>query len=474
MLRRFRETLTLVLLAALPFHALLVTGGTKLFLGPGQAPWTVLTLWKEALLGVLLLCAVIEMLPRWLEALEIDLPDALILVLLVLAVVIPSSNFAIGFKYDFVPLVAFLILRRVTWSDWFRSHVENALLWIGCIIAVYGIVTFFLPQGFFTFLGYSDAHSLYNPGGPLAAFQYISESGIPRIQSTMSGPNQLGIWLLIPLGFVVTRILGAVENGKWKVEKIFSIFNFPLSTFLFVLLGATLALTFSRSAWIAAAVMGCAAIFRVYSHTKLSPWLFGAAGVLVLSVLVAAWLSPAIFIRGISLRGHIDRPLEAIAIIKDHPLGLGLGAAGPASNRISDTCVFLPAGSDPSWARNSPGLCVFVGDEQVQPTGESCACPVLPENWYLQVGVELGVLGLLLYIGLVGFLIRRLGVKNGKWKVESTGGIFQFPFSIFLFFLGICVAALFLHAWEDAAVAYTAWLLAAAVTPRAPRRSGEA
>ena len=60
MLSIFRERLTIALIALLPLHALLVTVLTKVIAGAGHAPLPVLALWKEALLGIILLIALWE------------------------------------------------------------------------------------------------------------------------------------------------------------------------------------------------------------------------------------------------------------------------------------------------------------------------------------------------------------------------------------------------------------------------------
>ncbi|NOS67826.1 MAG: hypothetical protein HOO67_05705 [Candidatus Peribacteraceae bacterium] len=441
MLRRFREFLTLFFISLLPFHALFVTAGTKLLLGPGHAPMPMLAVWKEGLLALICLIAFVEILRRITNyelritnIIRCDLIDCLILALLALALFLPKTNFLFGFKYDFIPLIAFMILRRVEWSDHFKVRAESALLIVGGIVALYGIITFFLPEQFFYALGYSDAHSLYLPDGPLAAVQQISGTGIRRIQSTMSGPNQLGIWLLIPWSIGVVHLV----RRKNALLEIYAVCT--------AVIGLGIILTFSRSAWIAAAVIGCVALYRVYARTMLTPKLFGAAWLLIFGVIIAAWLSPAVFVRSISLAGHIERPLQAINVIKNNPLGLGLGSAGPAANRTHDVCVFLSEGDDASWAAINTDLCVFAGKTQVT-TGRACDCPLIPENWYLQIGAELGMAGFLLYLALIGSIFWRLR------KIDVA----------FLMFLGIGIAALFLHAWEDAAVAYTGWIIIAGI-----------
>lgn len=477
MFQSIRERLVILLLAVLPFHALLVTSGTKLILGPGHAPIAALAAWKEGLLAVILLIATIEFLRK--SSFKLDVIDWLIVSLLAIALSLPKTNFLFGFKYDFVPLIVFMILRRVTWSPAFWALAERALLWIGVAVAAYGIITFFLPLRFFSALGYSESYSLYVPDGPLAAFQKISGTSIRRIQSAFSGPNQFGIWLLIPISVYLTKLTrmsepfglfqsrkskiknpatSSGESEKRKSDRSFGIGHLSLVIFL----GLALLLTFSRSAWIGAFVIGCASAWRMASKKFFA---YGVGSFLIFAIGMSL-LFPSVFIRRMSLIGHVARPLQAVRMIVEHPMGLGLGSAGPAANHTRDPCVFLEPGSDFSWARENSGLCIFVGDEQVQPADRRCDCPFLPENWYLQIGVELGILGMVLYVGLIWMMIWRLAVANIKWKVKNKSSILNSQFSMFLAFFAVSIAAFFLHAWEDSAVAYTAWILSAAALSR--------
>ena len=211
------------------------------------------------------------------------------------------------------------------------------------------------------------------------------------------------------------------------------------------------AFTFSRAAWIGAACVALA----VFTHQAL-PQVSRQMVVRVLAIfgfliVLLALMRPSILLRAASSRDHLVRPLAAINTIMENPLGLGLGTAGPASNRVSDACVYLPEDGDASWAVGHPELCVFLGDEQVQPEAP-CKCPLLPENWYLQIGVELGVVGFIIFIAFVLLVLLRLRRQTTPLAV-----------GVFAAFVGVSVAALFLHAWESSAVAYTLWVLAAAV-----------
>jgi hypothetical protein len=467
MLQRLREHLTLALLILLPFHAFIVTVMTKMILGSGRAPFGLLALWKEGILGVIIGMAMLEIFRNQKPETRnqcVDVMDVCILFLLGISVVLLTINHAslivylYGFKYDFIPLIAFLILRRVPWTEVFIASVLRTLLITGGIVAAYGIVTLVLPSAYFSWLGYSDAHSLYIPGSPIAAFQKIGGSnGILRMQSTFSGPNQMGLWLLIPWICCFVNILRgrSINSGKFFT--------------LIVLLSMGIIFSFSRSAWIGAAVAGTIASF-VLIPAPLRKTL-GLIAVSFTSIVVASVLLvfPQVFFRTISNQGHIDRPIAALQKIWDHPLGMGIGTAGPASNRTSDPCVFLPGNSTLDWLQpgNSP-LCVFLGNKQTVPEIKDrlCHCAFLPENWYLQIGVEMGIVGMVLWIVITMSVLQKLwvqrtGVQNILQDRKSHD---VFRFGVFLSFLALSIAALFLHAFEDSAVAYTVWILIAAIS----------
>ena len=464
MLQRTREWLTIILIALLPLHALLVTVWTHVISGPGNAPLMMLAVWKEALLGILLLVALLEILfvRRSFRAFLLDKIDSLIVALIVLSVVttyITHQNWMLylyGFKYDFVPLVAFLFLRRVEWSETFRYTIRGILIALGAIVSFYGFISLFLPYSFFQSLGYSALHSLYLPGDSIAAFQQIGGMGLRRMQSTLSGPNQLALWLLIPLGLLILNAIKYYLASDTLTEKVLIKLllkekgKLLFTIILILILTAALVLTFSRSAWIGVALIALVAFARHFDRVALRRIVIRVGALCFFGLLLIVFLKPEILSRVASSREHLTRPVEAAKMMIEQPLGLGLGTAGPASNRISDACVYLPADGDASWAEDRPDLCVFLGERQVQPE-EKCNCPFLPENWYLQMGVELGILGFVLFLILILFTTRML----------SKGREYSLSEGVLLGFVGISVAALFLHAWEDSAVAYTLWVLAA-------------
>ncbi len=462
MLSRIRERLTLVLIGLLPLHAFLVTVFTRMIAGPGQAPLSWLALWKEALLGLIFLLILAESLlsAKRKEAWRLDWLDLLLIVFTVLALIVslrlPGNAHMLfyGIRYDLVPLAALFLARRVLWSQTFIAELRMVVVGVGAFVAAYGLLALVLPAGFFRWLGYSDLHSLYTAGGPIAPYQQIGGTTLRRAQSTMSGPNQLGMWLLLPFAFTARQLLLNAEQQASFSSRVLQWLkgaerNRYLTGFLVVLIAAALIATLSRAAWIAAFLLCVVLTVQAYPREQSRRAIVRLFGVVVFALLLLLLLFPQVLLRFESTLGHAERPLLAVQRMVQHPLGLGLGAAGPASNRVSDTCVELPAGADASWAESHPELCVYIDGMQVQPVTRTCQCPFLPENWYLQIGVETGVIGFFLYLTLVIALLSRLLKRKESLFCLDIGTVFA----------AVSVAALVLHAWEDSAVAYTVWLL---------------
>lgn len=456
-----RERLTLALILLVPFHALVVTVATMLLLGPNHAPLSLLAAWKEALLFIILCLAVLEIVrERRLREMSLDAMDLCILGLFLTAIIVqyvvapaPILRVLYAIKYDGVMLAAFIILRRVAWSASFVRIALYSLLAVAGVLSLYGIIALILPERFFLWLGYSAMHSLYEPDRPLAAFQLIHESVLRRAQSTMSGPNQFGLWLLIPLGIMLAS-LGRSPRFLPRLAQI------ALGTLVLV----ALFVTYSRTAWVSAGVMCIVAALSSFSRRIIVRWMPIVAGVAACCIALAIVIAPSVLLRVSSSRGHLTLPLMALRSMIEHPFGQGLGSIGPASNAVSETCVMLRENDDPSWAALHPDLCVFTGTTQVQPVSRICRCPRLAEHWYLQIGVELGMAGFLLFVSLTILILWKLKRLSGSPSPHTLHR------AVFLLFLGLSLACVLLHAWEDSAVAYTAWiLLAVAMSDRRER-----
>lgn len=468
MLQSIRERITLLLLVVLPLHALLVTVLTRVFVGRFQDTPLLLSMWKEIVLIVLLSIAVFEIVRNSRlrqKSYTLSVFDYLLIAIAIVGLGVsfwhnvPLKQLLYGIKYNIWPLALVFVFSRVGWSAQFRIAVRKYLLWAGVIVGVIGLIFLVLPAQFLQWLGYSETHSLFMAHKPVAAFQQIGGSSLRRLQSTLSGPNQAGIWLLIPLSFLwvtftsslperfsVTRL---IQYGKKHTDIIFV---------LAVVLTA-IVLTFSRSAWIASLLIFTLGLFWVARHTYAKNIATGTVVVLALIAVVSSQVFPHVIKRDLSSRGHLEKPLEALHTMIQSPFGLGLGSAGPVSNHLSDSCTIVDVGSDTSWSNPYPELCLFADGKQIKPLDRTCSCPRITENWYLQWGVEMGFLGFLLSIAVVLFVVVTLRKSTDTYVL-----------SVMLAYIGVATVGLFLHSFEDSSVAYTLALLFA---PLVPRNRGE-
>jgi len=377
-----------------------------------------------------------------------------------------------GAKYGLLFLFLFFFVRRIHFFETEKNDLINAALLSATVVIFFGILqTTVLPENFLTHFGYSNEYGVTNVPGELSYCHkienVITHDEFCRIQSTLSGPNQLGAYLLIILPFFFYRMIRSNTNVKMLLYFV------PLFFGIIVLF-----LTWSRSAWIGALVM-IATFFVIEARKSLLALLYlvllglgisaiftpafipdewddlrfislacaGIALFMMLLVFVAnvyhRFFSQAggfffptvlgaliyarafrgeffwnIIYRPSSSQGHWERWSDGVRYIIENPLGLGLGDAGPASARFA-----------------LPGQTGF-----------------LPESWYLQVGLESGFLGLALFLTILILLgMKILQIKTDLSKV------------VFLSLVGVSVAALFLHSWESSVVAITFWTLAGIV-----------
>lgn len=402
------------LLVLLPFNALLTT-----WIRYGLGLDLPVNMWKELLVVLICVLAAINM---WRGRLcpRLVVLDWLIVAFIGLGIVSAVAQTRVpatvifGFKYDLEFLVLFLAVRHgFEWSGAEIKRLARAAVFCAVVVIGFALAQkWMLPRDFLKLFGYSDAISNWEPGGKPLIFHIIGDwPGIPRLQSTLSGPNQLAAYLLIALPWLV--IWGVAAKKIWA----------KWLSALAVVGGATaMFYTYSRSAYVAAVVAAVVGIFLLVKNKTARGWLVVGTGLLVAAVAAVVWAAPSlreqVLVRQGSSEGHVARGVEAMKLIAENPLGYGIGSAGPAANWMTGV-----------YSR------------------------VIPESWYLQIGVEMGVLGMGLFVVILTTLLLLL-LK----RYRSQKRLEYIALSVGL--VGIAVASLFLHSWEEAAVALGYWALA--------------
>ena len=193
--------------------------------------------------------------------------------------------------------------------------------------------------------------------------------------------------------------------------------------------------SFSRSAIIGLLIgLGVATILLV--PKQLRKWFvvaFLLAGLVVwLSVQSIVTTGPDSALKGFLFRGditslgvigsdqgHIGSVANGLDLVRQHPLGLGLGSAGPAS---------------------------FYGPVEQQ---------LITENWYIQIALELGILGLgcllLAYFKLIKVFLQKSSIIN----LTLVAGL-----------IGLLSTNMFLHSLTDSTISIIAYSLTGIVMAR--------
>ena len=417
--------LVAAILVLVPFHAFLTVWAST-FVGH----FVLLRLWDEALLVLL-----VFVVGTWFvrdrglrRELAASLIGRLIGLYALFVVILGLLGFAThqvtaeALGYALIIHLRFLVWFLAVWlavrrSAWLRQHWRRlALIPLG-LVAVFGIMQFlFLPPDFLKHFGY----------GPTTFVPYITinqDSTIVRVQSTLRGANPLGAYLA--LGFtLVTAVLMHAKRRLWCGM---------------LSLATTLALvfTFSRSGWIAATLGAVLLLLYYWRQLRSSPRIAALliAGAVLLAgsiVFLAADAQTRDFIFHVSdhttatqtsNEQHASALTQSVGEILREPFGRGPGSSG-----------------QPSWYNTG---------HPIRNT----------ESYLLELGEELGWLGLAIFLALTVLICQEL------WRRRRD------PLSLGLCasLIGLTVTSLVTYSWADDTLAYVWWGLAGIALAQAPQ-----
>lgn len=405
----------MLILLLMPFHALLTVWGASLV-----GHYTELRLWKEFLLAASIIGALYLLLTDH-KIRSHTLSRRLIWVILAyialnvlwgLLALYQHDVTAKALGYGLIINLRFLAFFMVTWAltlrtNKLRRNWQWLVLWPAGAVIIFGLLqVFLLPNDFLRHLGY----------GPdtIKVFDTINSNiNYVRVASTLRGANPLGAYLLIPISLTCALLLKPSRN--WRQALLF--------------IGALMLLffTFSRSAWIGAALT-IATILAISLKTRKAQY-FALGGLVALLVIGAGLFvgfhNSARFenlvthtqtnsaIKTTSNGGHTAALKSGLHDIAHDPMGNGVGTAGPAST---------------------------YNDQQGR----------IAENYFIQIAQETGIVGLLLFVLInvgVGYL---LWIRRGD----------TLALSLFASLIGLTLINMLSHAWADDTLAYVWWGLA--------------
>lgn len=298
-----------------------------------------------------------------------------------------------------------------------QSKVIRLVLLVSTVVCLLGVVQYFLLSftnwDVLSHFGYSLER------GARPAFFIDDKPDLPRIMSTLRDPNSLGAFLILPITLLTYKFFYSPRARRMLVLGLLGLH------------GLALLLTFSRSAWAGLAIS--LSVFAAYNlRSQLKRWLSRYWPVLAVSLLLLGGLTLALrdqyTVQNIiahsdenttaqfdSNEFHLEYARRGMRAIADQPLGYGPGTAGLVS-------IQNPDGG------------------------------FLTENYYLQIGYEVGVLGLVLFITSLVVVYRALLRRRSPLALALIAS-----------FWGYAFINLLLHTWSNEAVAAQWWLLCGVV-----------
>lgn len=406
----------IAILVVVPFHALLTVWAAANF-----GHYTAWRLWKEFLLvasallalGVLLLDT--ELRRSFARSWILRLIGVYALLVIITGVIayheaaVTRTALFDGIILD----LRFLLFFTITWvltkntsvlyMNWRKLLIGPAL-----VVVAFGLLQrFVLPIDFLRHFGYSSA--------TIDPYETVDQKqSYVRIQSTLRGANPLGAYLVVILTAIAT-VVTRVKNRSHKL--LWIIIGLLTLTVLFY--------TYSRSSLLGA-IISVALVIALGLRNRPHLWRWSAM-VMVVAVLISggalALLKDNDRFQNTffhtdehsrssesSNTGHWQAVTSGAREMVQQPLGGGTGTAGPAS------------------AHN---------DGNVR----------IAENYFIQIGQENGLLGLLLFLAIT----LCVGVALARRERDSLARI------LLASLVGISVIGLFAHVWTDDTLAYVWW-----------------
>lgn len=401
-----------VIIVLLPFHAFFTTWAGVTF-GAIDA----FRIWKELLIGLLFVGLLLLMM-RDKSLRQQFLGNFLVQLILVYAVYsllravygYISGNVNLeATTYGLISNLRYPVFFALVWAVCLRSNFlvetwQKLVLVPAMIVVGFGVLQqFLLPKNFLEHFGYGT--------NTIPAFQAVDQKpDYARLQSTLRGANPLGAYLILIATLLSARLM---KGRNWRN--------------LLLAVGTTTVLffTYSRSAWLGLII----SLLCLLLLMRPQAWRWVAVGSAALLVVTSTsiyllrdnnWVQNVVFhsdetsqsatssneVRTTALTSNLDD-------VWSEPLGAGVGSAGPASTR---------------------------NDKPAR----------IAENYFIQIGQEVGIVGLLLYLGLT------IGVAWGLWLRRQN-----FLAAVLLASLaGISAVNMISHAWADDTLSLLWWGLA--------------
>jgi hypothetical protein len=420
-LTAFASVVLATVLVLVPFHALLTVAASTI-----TGHYEYLRLWKELVLLALapLVGVIIWKTPGMWQRIRLQWQDgwlfwaiacyAVLHIILGLVALGKGQVNSYALLYAWIGDLRPMYILLLAWllanqAPWLRQYWKRLVLWPAVVVIGFGLLQVtVLPVDFLHNFGYNVS--------TISPYETIdNKADYVRIQSTLRGSNPLGAYLVLVLSAVLVIL------GRRRTQH-------DLAAGALLVVGSiVLAATYSRSAYIGLVLSLFGLVVLAVRGRQAQRRL--ALGLVVMAVLAGLafgvlrnndHFENTFFHTNEHSRSAISSNEQRASALRNglqdvlhEPFGRGPGTAGPASLH------------------------------NVEPARIS-------ENYYLQIGQEVGWLGLGLFVAIIIMIAKRL------WRQRTD----PFACTLLVSLIGISFINLVQHAWMDDTLALLWWGLA--------------
>lgn len=299
-----------------------------------------------------------------------------------------------------------------------RRIMFTVVVLVASLVSLFAIAQYFLPHDMLENVGYSVER------GVKPMFFIDDNPDLPRVMSTLRDPNSLGAYLILPILMTGYAFLSRRVNNELFTRP----FRRGVLGVMIAMQFLALFLTFSRGALLGL-ILAVVALLSIVNRERAGDWL------------KKYWYIP---IAVLLLSFGSLYALRDSSLVQDYILHAAetTDEADPNQKRVSLQVDALESIIN-DFDGKGPGTAGLVAIRN--PQGG-----ILTENYYLQIGYEVGWLGITAFIFIFSIIVYRLLTASR-----------QSPLASILLSAAVAYAfySLLIHLWSNEAVALQWWLL---------------
>ena len=344
---------------------------------------------------------------------------------LVLPMVLSESTYPrslgdrlLGFRVNAGFLLLFVSVRHAPIDERWRNRFVASVLGAGGLLAAIGVYQFLAPDAFIDFL-FEDLGLPYYQldvlGTPITqlvdVYRWTIQDPV-RVGSLFVGPFNFADYMILPAALLLARMV----IGRLR----------PRDMVLLGIVGGALLASQTRANILAIILMALVALAPVRASgagTTVRRVVANRLRLVAIVAIAAVAFVPSMSATrlggadesGESTQGHIDEIRGGIELLTNYPLGFGLGTAPALAARLENAPL------------------------------------VISDNSILQVGNELGVVMMILFVVVLVSVFRRLGRAAREHAGDALVSGAR------LAFIGILAAGMLHHVFQTFAISWPLW-----------------